>query len=51
MCFFERLVQPFVAGELGFDPIVFSQDGLCGFRPLPEIGAGRLFKQFSGARS
>jgi len=48
MCFFEALVQPLVIGELGFDPIVFSQNGLCGFRAIPKVVAGRLFKQFSG---
>jgi hypothetical protein len=51
MSFFEGLVQAFVIGKLGFDTIVFSQDRLSGFRPLPEIRTGGLFKQFACARS
>ena len=50
MCFFERLVEPFVFGELGFDTIVFAQDRLCRFRTLPEVSAAGLLEQFSRAR-
>lgn len=44
MCFFERFVEPFIIGELGFDTIMLAQNRLCGFRPLPEIRAGGLFE-------
>jgi hypothetical protein len=49
--FFERLVQALVIGKLGFDTIVFAQDRLCRFRPLPEVRPAGLFKQFSRARA
>ncbi len=50
MSLVERLAEPFVIGKLGFDTVVFAQDRLCGFRPLPEIRTAGLFEQCSCAR-
>jgi hypothetical protein len=49
MGFFERLVQSLVISELDLYPIVLSQDRLRGILAFPEIGAGGLLKEFSGA--
>jgi hypothetical protein len=50
MCFFKRLVQPLIIGQLDLDPVVLSQDRLCGILPFPEIRASGLFEQFSRSR-
>jgi hypothetical protein len=42
----EAFAQMLVAAELGLKPILFFEQSLRGFGPIPETGLSRFFEQF-----